>query len=101
MKLHEYFDHGARHARVHGEVAGFLSLGVGITPVSGRAKPPHLARDGGARLLFPFPYALHERLAPEIVPRFSFGLELALDHDLRRDTGVIGTDHPVRVETAH
>ena len=40
-------------------------------------------------------------LAPEVVAALAFRFELALDHDLRGDAGVIGADHPVGVEAAH
>ena len=101
MKAHEHFDHGARHARVHGEVAGFLPFGIGKGPVGRCAEPPHLARDRRTGLLLPLPHALDEALAPEFVPGLAFGLELALDHDLRSDTGVVGADHPIGIEAAH
>ena len=101
MKAHEHFDHGARHARVHGEVAGFLPFGIGKGPVGGRAEPPHLARDRRAGLLLPLPHALDEALAAEVMAGLAFRLELALDHDLRGDAGVIGAHHPIGVEAAH
>ena len=42
-----------------------------------------------------------EGLAAEVVARLALVLELALDHDLRGDAGVVGADHPVGVEAAH
>ena len=35
------------------------------------------------------------------MPRFAFGLQLPLHHDLRGDSGVIRTDHPIGVVTLH
>ena len=101
MKPHEHFDHGARHAGVHGEVTGLLSLGIGKGPIGRGAEPAHLARDGRAGLPLPIPHAPDETLTAKIVAGRAFGLQLPLDHDLRRDPGVIRPDHPVRVEAAH
>ena len=44
----------------------------------------------------PLPDALDEFLAPEIEAVFAFGGELALDHHLRGDAGVIGARLPQR-----
>ena len=101
VEAHENFHHGARHLGVHGEVARFLSLGVGVLPVGRGTEAAHLPRDGRARLLLPSPDALDEFLAPEVVAALALFLELALDHDLRGDAGVVGADHPVGVEAAH
>ena len=101
MEPDEYFDDGARHARIHGEVAGSLTFGVGVSPVGGGAEPAHLARDGCAGLLLPRPHALDEPLPPEILPFHALRLELTLDHDLSGDPGVIRADDPVGVEPAH
>ena len=70
-------------------------------PVARRAEPSHLARDRRAGFLFPRPHPLDEFLAAEIVPRNPFGAQLVLDHDLRRDTGMVGAELPQRVEAAH
>src|SRR5688572_16710692 len=101
VQLDEDFHDRTRHARVHREVAGFLSFGVGVIPIGGSAEAAHLARDGRARLVLPLPYALDELLAPEVVAALAFLLELALDHDLGGDAGVVGADHPVGVVAAH
>src|SRR6185295_7254433 len=37
----------------------------------------------------------------EVVARLALVLELALDHDLCRDAGVVGAHYPVGVEAAH
>src|SRR5581483_6443186 len=97
----EHFGHGARHLRVHGEVAALPSLGVGVLPVSGSTEAAHLPRDGGPGLLLPLPDALNKFFAPEIVACLLLEFELALDHDLRSDAGVVGADHPVGVVAAH
>src|SRR5207248_2912838 len=49
----------------------------------------------------PRPEAVDELFAAEVVALLSLGLELALDHDLRGDAGMVGADHPVGVEAAH
>src|SRR4029079_9976319 len=72
----EYLRDRARHLRVHREVAGLLSLRVRVGPVAGVAEAPHLARDGRAGLLFPFPDALHERLAAKVALALALVLDL-------------------------
>jgi hypothetical protein len=101
VEAHEHLGDRARHARVHGEVAGVLALGVGVIPVRGGAEAPHLPRDGRARLLFPLPDPLDELLAAEVVAALALLLELALDHDLRGDAGVVRAHDPVGVVAAH
>jgi len=65
------------------------------------AEPAHLARDGGAGVLLPFPHLSDELLAAESVARKALRFQLALDHDLGGDAGVIGAGLPQRVVTAH
>src|SRR5258705_6882607 len=101
VKADEHFDHRARHARVHGEVAGLLSLGIGKAPIGRGAEAPHLARDGRTGLLLPLPHAPDEALAAKVVAGLAFSLQLPLDHDLCCDAGVVGADHQVGIETAH
>ena len=93
VKLDEGLDHAARHALVHGEVFA--------RPVGRGAQAPHLAGDGVARLLFPLPDLLHELFAAQVVARDLLRVELALDHDLRGDAGVVGTRHEHRVVARH
>jgi hypothetical protein len=45
-------------------------------------------------MLLPFPNAAQEFLAADILPGRPLGVELALDDDLRRDTGVIRSGLP-------
>ena len=101
VEAHEHFRHGARHFRVHREIARVLPFGICIRPVGRIAEAPHLARDGRAGFLLPLPHALDELLAPEVVPRLAGGLQLALDDDLRGNAGVVGADHPVGVVPEH
>src|SRR4051812_26943962 len=86
MEPDEDFGDGARHARVHGEVAPARALGIGERPVCRRAESTHLAHDRRTGMLLPFPHAARELLAPEIVTRLAFDFELALDDDLRGDS---------------
>jgi len=93
VKPDEGFQHRGRQAFVHRE-----SL---ARPVARRAEPPHLVRDRRAGFVLPLPHPLDEARAAEIVPRQSFGLELVLDDDLRRDARVVGTELPERVVAEH
>ncbi|MNS53284.1 hypothetical protein D3C72_860350 [compost metagenome] len=89
----EHLGHGLRHLGRHREVLA--------RPVDRRPHAAHLARDGGARLLLPLPDLLDELFAAEVMARHALGFQLALHHDLRGDTGVVGTRHPQRVGAAH
>ncbi len=52
-------------------------------------------------MLFPFPDAPDECFASQVMPILAFRLQLALDDDLGRDPGMVGSHHPVRVVAAH
>jgi hypothetical protein len=93
VQPHEYFRDRARQVRVHGELVA--------RPVHRRAEAAHLARDGAAGFRFPFPDALDEGLAAEVETMFAFRAQLALDHHLRGDTGVIRARLPQRGVAAH
>src|SRR2546425_13267564 len=94
MKAHEHFDHGARHAGVHGEVTGFLSIGIGKGPIGRGAEPPHLARDRRTGLPLPLPHAFDETLAAEVMAGFAFLLHPGPAPDLRGEASVVGGGHP-------
>jgi len=51
--------------------------------------------------VLPFPNTLEEAVAAQVVARLALGLELALDHDLRCDTGMVGARHPVGIVALH
>ena len=70
-------------------------------PVDGGAEPAKLAPDGPARLAGPVPHPLDERLAAERAPVGPLGLELALDHNLSRDAGVVRPRICHRVSRPH
>ena len=88
IQVDEHLGHRRRKTGVHGEAL--------VRPVAACAQPPELAGNCAAAGRLPVPHRLHERLAPQLLPRRrlrAFG-ELAFDHHLRCDAGVIGADHP-------
>ena len=94
IKLDENLRHRARKAFVHGEALA--------RPVAGCAEPLELADDGAAGFRLPFPDPLDERLAAEFAAAGLLALhQLALDHGLRGDAGVIGARLPQHVLAAH
>ena len=94
VQAHEHLGHRLRQTLVEGEALA--------APVAAGAQPLELADDGAARLGFPFPDALEERLAPHgaAVRQLALG-ELALDHHLRGDAGVIRAGLPEHVLALH
>ena len=61
-----------------------------------------LAIDDPSVLVFPSPDPLEERVAADVVPRLAFFLrEVALDHHLRGDAGMIGAGQPQRSSATH
>ncbi len=94
VELHEHFEHGARQRFVHGEALP--------RPIARRAQSPELPGDGAAGFLLPFPHALDEGLATHGAPARLLALhQLALDHHLGRDPGMIGAGLPEHVASAH
>ena len=91
---HEHPAHRMRQALVHGEALA--------RPVAGRAEPAQLLDDRSARLGLPGPNAFEKLLPPH---RPAIGLlvlhELALDHHLGRDAGMVGTGLPQHISAAH
>ncbi len=87
-------EHRLRQPLVHGEALA--------RPVARRAQPLELVDDGAARLRLPGPDLLQEFLAAERAPARLLALhELALDHHLGGDAGVVGADLPEHVLAAH
>ena len=70
-------------------------------PVHAVAEAAHLAEDAAAVLGLPLPDALHERLAAEVVAGQAVLGELALDHVLGRDAGVVHARQPERAVALH
>ncbi len=93
MELDEDAAHRGREPLVHGEALA--------RPIRRGAERAQLARDRAAGFGFPLPDALDEFLAAELMAIGLLGFELALDHHLRRDAGVIGAGLPQRVEPLH
>ncbi len=82
----EGFANRNRKARVHGEVFAL--------PVDGGAEALHLVENGFAVLVAPLPDAGLEGFAAEGLAGDAFAGELALDHHLRGDAGVVGAGNP-------
>jgi hypothetical protein len=93
VEADEGLAHGERELVVHGEV---LAL-----PVDGGAEALHLVGDGRAVLALPRPDALGEGFAGEVGAGLAFGGELALDHHLRGDAGVVGAGNPEAGVSGH
>ncbi len=93
VQAHEGLGDHAGQFVVHREVLA--------RPVDAVAHAAHLARDGGARRGLPVPHLGDEVLAAQVVARQSGVLQLAFDHDLRGDAGMVGARHPQRVVPAH
>ncbi len=93
VEIDEHLADRVRQAVIHGETLA--------RPVRRGAQAAQLAGDGAARFAFPGPDALDELLATEIMTGQAFRGHLALDHHLRRDTGMIGAGLPQRVEALH
>ena len=86
MEPDEDLGHRARQPRIEREALA--------APIARGAEPAQLVQDAAAVGLAPLPYALDERLAAELMAVEAFLGELALDHVLGRDTGVVGAGQP-------
>ena len=93
VQPHEGFGDHLGQLVVHGEVFA--------APVHRGAHAAHLAGDGVARVLLPLPHTGDEVLPAQVVAALFLLLQLALDHDLRGDAGVVGARDPRRVEALH
>ena len=94
VELHEHLEHRARKSLVHGEAFA--------RPVAGGTQALELLDDGAARFRLPRPHLFEEFFAPERAPAGLLALhELALDHHLGGDAGVIGAGLPQHVAAAH
>ena len=94
VKLHEHLEHGPGQALVHGEALA--------RPVAGGAQPLELVQDRAAGFGLPGPDPLQERLAAHVAPARLLALhELALDHHLSRDAGMVGARLPKHIAAAH
>ena len=93
VELDEGFPDRFGQPLVHGETLVF--------PVQGGAQATQLSGDGAAGFLLPFPDALDELLASEVVTGQAFGLELAFHHHLGGDAGMIGARLPQGTVALH
>jgi hypothetical protein len=89
VELDEDLDHGAAEAVVHGEAL--------VLPIAGSTEPAQLPRNLPPALLLPLPNAADELLPAEIGTLDAFCFQVALDHHLRRDAGMIHAHDPQRV----
>ena len=93
VELDEHLAHRGGEALVHGEALA--------RPVGRGAQPMQLPADQAARLLLPRPDPLDELVASEIAAREALLRQLALDHHLRRDAGVVAARLPQSGAAAH
>ena len=94
IKLDEDPQNGARQPLVHGEALA--------RPVAGCTEPLELADDGAAGLRLPGPHPLQELLAPHGAAARLLPLhQLALDHHLGGDAGMVHAGLPQHVAAAH
>ena len=70
-------------------------------PVHAVAHAAHLGRDGVAAFLFPLPDLGDKVLAAQVVAADFLLLQLALDHDLCGNAGMVGTRNPGRIGAEH
>ena len=85
----------------HGAVKRWLEREMLARPIARRAEADHLLLDHAAAFLFPFPDAPLEFLAAEVLAADFFRGQLALDHELRGDAGVVHSREPQRAVAAH
>ncbi len=94
MQLDEDLQHRLGEAGVHGEALA--------RPVAGGAETLQLVDDGAAGFLLPGPDLLEESLAAHgAAVGAVLGGELALDHHLRGDAGMVGARLPENVPALH
>src|SRR5579864_1860924 len=78
---------------VHGEIFA--------APIDRGAEPTHLLFNRPAVLLLPAPNTLSEFFSPEFGALLSLAGQLALDHHLSGNSGVVGSWEPERDITSH
>ena len=94
VKLHERLEDRARHPLVHGEPLA--------RPVAGGAEPLQLIDDDPPRLGLPLPHP-RQKFFPShrAAGRFLAVAQLAFDHHLGGDAGMVGAGLPQHVAAAH
>ena len=95
VQAHEGFDDRVARHRIHGEHAA--------RPVAAGAEAAHLPLDGVAGLLLPLPDFLDELVAAQRVAGLALpgDGEIARDHHLGGDAGMVGAHLPQRAIAAH
>ncbi len=94
MKFYKNFKNGLGQPLVHCEALA--------RPIARCAKPLELVDDGAARFGLPLPHALEESFAAHLATTGLLAFhQLALDHHLSRDAGMIGARLPEHVLAAH
>ena len=89
----EHLEHGLGQALVHGEALA--------RPVAGGAEPLQLVEDHAAGFGLPLPDLVDELLAAEVAAVDLALHQLALDHHLRGDAGMVHARLPQHVLAAH
>ena len=93
VEVDEHLADRVREALVQGEALA--------RPVGRGAEAMQLLADAAAQLLLPGPDPLDEGLAADLAAAQALALELALDHHLGRDAGVVGAGLPEHRPAAH
>ena len=99
IQLDKSLGHGFGQFGVHGEVF--------TAPVHASTHAAHLAGDGVAALLFPFPHFGNKVFArffgrwSHFMAADAFGLQLALHHHLGGNAGMVSAWNPRRVKATH
>jgi hypothetical protein len=93
MQADEGLTHRDGQVLVHGEVFAL--------PIDRGAEALHLVENGAAVVAFPLPHALDKGFAAKLLAAGAFGGQLALDHHLRGDAGMIDAGQPQGAAAGH
>ena len=94
MKFYKNFKNGLGKPLIHREALA--------RPIARCAEPLELVDDGAAQFGLPLPHALEEGLAAHLAAAGLLAFhQLAFDHHLRRDAGMVGAWLPEHVPAAH
>jgi hypothetical protein len=85
----------------HGLAGARIEREAGALPIGGTADRFQLIEDRPARLAYPFPDSLDERLATQVPATLPFSRQAALYHVLGRDSGVVGPGDPQSLSPLH
>ena len=93
VQTHKGFGDRLGQVRIHGEAFA--------RPVGRSTQAAHLAGDGRAGFLFPLPDAVNEVRARVVIAVAAFCLDLAVHHHLGGDAGMVDSNLPQGVASAH